>query len=55
MTNAKGLTPISEILPGVVKEITRRAELRPRLEAERCRPVDDEAFLTIAKLDGIEL
>lgn len=52
MTDAKGLTHISEILAGVLKEIARRAELRPRLEAERSRPVSDEEFLIIAEQDG---
>lgn len=52
MTDAKGLTHISEVLPGVLKEIVRRAELHPRLKAERDRPLSDEEFLAIAKLDG---
>lgn len=51
MTDAKGLTHISEILAGVLKEIARRAELRPRLEAEQGRRVSDDEFLIIAEQD----
>ena len=55
MTLANGFAPIGEILPGLIKEIVRRAELRLRLEAEWGRPLNDEEFLAIAKRDGEEL
>ena len=49
-----GFTHIRDILPGVLKEIARRAELRLRLEAERGQPLSDAEFLHIAEHDGIE-
>jgi hypothetical protein len=55
VTSGEGFQPISAILPSILKEISRRVELRGRLEAERGRPLNDEEFLSIAKLDGIEL
>ena len=55
MTPHRGFTHIGDILPGVLKEISRRAELRLRLEAEQDRPINDETFLDIAGRDGVEL
>lgn len=55
MTAVDGFTHISEIVPGVVKEIVRRVELRQRLEAERGRRMSDEEFLAIAEQDGEQL
>lgn len=55
MTSTDGFTHISDTLPGVEKEIARRAELRPRLEAERGRFLNDEEFLAIAERDGMKL
>ena len=55
MSSDHGFTHISDILPGVLKEISRRAELRPRLEAERGQPISDEAFLELAERDGVKL
>ena len=55
MSSDHGFTCISEILPGVLKEISRRAELRLRLEAEQGQPLSDEAFLEIAERDGVKL
>jgi len=55
MTSPDGFTHIAKIVPSVVKEISRRAELRPRLEAERGRRMSDEEFLAIAEQDGEQL
>jgi hypothetical protein len=55
MSNTTGFTHISESLKDVLKEITRRAELRPRLQAELGRQLSDEQFLAIALHDGEEL
>lgn len=55
MTGDDGFQHIGEIMPGVLKEISRRVELRLRLEAERGRPLTDEEFLSIARKDGISL
>jgi hypothetical protein len=43
--------PICEPLSVVLKEVNRRAELRPRLEAELGRRLTDEEFLAIADRD----
>jgi hypothetical protein len=48
MTFNRGLTHISEILPDVLKEVARRAELRQRLEAELGRQLSDDQFRAIA-------
>jgi hypothetical protein len=45
----ESFTSIGEELAGVLKEIRRRSELRPRLEAEMGRPLSDEEFLAIAE------
>ena len=50
-----GFTPISSILTETLKEITRRAELRPRLEAEFGRLLSDEEFRAIAERTGIRI
>ncbi len=51
--NAGGdFSRVSETLLGVLKEISRRSELRQRLEFERGRPVSDEEFLEIAERSG---
>lgn len=52
MTSDRGFTHLGEILPGVLKEISRRAELGLRLEAERGRSLTDEEFLAIADSEG---
>ncbi len=43
---------VGEVLRDVLKEITRRGELRERLEAERGGPISDEEFLEIAERSG---
>jgi hypothetical protein len=50
-----GFTQIGETLPGVLKEISRRAESRLRLEAEWGRPLTDQEFLKIAEENGVRL
>ncbi len=50
-----GFQHIGEIMRGVLKELSRRVELRLRLEAERGQPLTDEDFLAIARKDGIPL
>jgi len=52
MSDSTGFTHISEPLRDVLKEIGRRVELRPRLEAELGRQLSDEEFLSIVKLGG---
>lgn len=49
-----GFTHIGDIIPGVLKEIARRVELRERLEAESGRPLTDAEFLDIAEHGGSE-
>lgn len=43
---------VGSVLGGVLKEISRRVELRQRLEAEQGGPISDEAFLEIAERTG---
>lgn len=50
-----GFTNIAYVMSDVIKEITRRAELRPRLEAEMGRRLPDHEFLIIADATGIKL
>jgi hypothetical protein len=50
-----GFEPVASITPTVMKEISRRVELRARLEAEHGGPIDDRTFLAIAERDGIRL
>ena len=49
------MTHISDPLSDVLKEILRRAELRPRLEAELGRPLTDAEFLTTADATGVKI
>ena len=48
----EGMTHITETLPDVMKEVARRTELQPRLEAEHGRPLTDAEFLTTADATG---
>ena len=50
-----GLTCVSNPLAEVLKEVQRRAELRPRLEAELGRTLSDEEFIRIAEATGIKI
>ena len=52
MTSQKDFESIGAILPGVLKEISRRLELRLRLEAEWGRSLTDKEFLEIAEKTG---
>lgn len=52
-SNQEELTFLSQILPDVLKEISRRAELRPRLEAELGRALDGEEFIKLAEQTGL--
>jgi hypothetical protein len=52
MSEPAGFTHISEPLRDVMKEIGRRLELRPRLEAELGRQLSDDEFLEIADQGG---
>ena len=49
------LTHIGDSLSTVLKEVFRRAELRPRVEAEIGRPLSDQEFLAIAERTGITI
>lgn len=49
------LTHISGPLSDLLKEALRRAELRPRLEAEMGRPLSDEEFIKIADRTGMRI
>ena len=42
-------------LGDVLKEILRRSELRPRLEAESGKPLSDEEFIAIADRTGMRI
>ena len=53
--DSPGLTHISGPLREVLKEVLRRAELRPRLEAEMGRPLTDEEFIGIAEHTGVKI
>lgn len=55
MTPQNDFESIGAILPGALKEISRRAELRPRLEAEWGRSLTDEEFLAVAEEAGGQL
>ena len=52
--NDAGFIHIRDIIPGVMKEIARRVELRLRLEAEGEKELSDAEFLNIAEHGGIE-
>ncbi|MDK2744626.1 MAG: hypothetical protein NDI90_17135 [Nitrospira sp. BO4] len=47
-----GFTHIAEELPGILKEASRRVDLRLRLEAELGRPVKDDEFRVQAEGAG---
>lgn len=53
--SANGFTSIADELGGVLKEIQRRSELRPRLEAESGQPLSDDEFITIAERTGVRI
>jgi hypothetical protein len=55
MITDHGFAHIGEIMPGVLKEISRRAELRLRLQAEWSRPLTDEEFLKVVEENGVRL
>lgn len=50
-----GFQHIGDIMPGVLKEISRRAELWLRLEAECGRQMMDEEFLKVAEATEVQL
>jgi|CXWL01.1.fsa_nt_gi hypothetical protein len=50
-----GFTPLSDTLGGVLKEIQRRSELRPRLDAEMGRSLNNDEFLAIAERSGVRI
>lgn len=52
---AAGLTHIGHTVGEILKEVLRRAELRPRLEAELGRPLSDEEFIAIAESTGMRI
>ena len=49
------LTQVSGVAKDILKEIIRRAELRPRLEAELGRLLTDEEFIRIADSTGFRI
>jgi hypothetical protein len=51
----EGLTHISQPLRDVLKEIARRVELQPRLEAELGQALTDEEFIEIAEGNGVKI
>lgn len=50
-----GFSDIGSIVPDVLKEVSRRCELRTRLEAEWGRELTDAEFLAIAEAGGIKI
>lgn len=50
-----GLVHISGPLGDLLKELSRRAELRARVEAEKCRVLSDEEFIAIAERTGMRI
>ena len=50
-----GFTQIGDILREVIKEVHRRTELRPQLEAEIGRALSDEEFIEIAEKMGLRI
>lgn len=54
-TAEASLAHISEPLADLLKEILRRTELRPRLEAEMGRALTDEEFIAIADRTGMRI
>jgi hypothetical protein len=55
VSDLDGFSHISESLRDILKEIARRVELRPRLEAELGRPLTDEEFIEIAESTGVKI
>ena len=53
--DADGFEHIDSTLSEILKEILRRAELRPRLEAEMGRPLNDEELIAIADRSGLRI
>lgn len=49
------LTHLRGPLGDLLKEVIRRAELRPRLEAELGKPLSDEEFIRIADKTGLRI
>lgn len=50
-----GFAHIHGALGEVLKEVLRRAELRPRLEAEMGRILTDEEFIEISEWTGVKI
>jgi len=50
-----GFVHVGTVMAEVLKEISRRAELRPRLEVELGRHLTDEEFLVIAEQSGVRV
>jgi hypothetical protein len=48
-----GFSHIGAIVSDVLKEVSRRCDLRSRLEAEWGRSLTDEEFIKIAEKDGV--
>ena len=46
---------IAGTLSDLLKQIVRRAELRPRLEAELGRALSDEEFIAVAEQTGMRI
>lgn len=50
--HSSSMTSIRDVLGDVLKEVSRRAELRPRLEAELGRTLSDDEFIELAEQSG---
>lgn len=50
-----GFPHIGKSVGDVLKEVLRRFELRPRLEAELGRELSDEEFIRIAEATGLKI
>jgi hypothetical protein len=55
MRELDGFKHISETLRDTLKEIARRVELRPRLQAELGYALTDEEFIEIAESNGVKI
>lgn len=55
MSANSDLEHIGVTLHSVLKEISRRFELRQRIQAELGRPVTDREFLVIAERSGLRI
>jgi hypothetical protein len=55
MKELDGFTHFRESLKETSKEIARRVELRPRLEAELGHALTDEEFIEIAESNGVKI